>query len=35
MLAWYPAYRRQELYPGMYTEQENLKGNVKEKGRKL
>jgi hypothetical protein len=32
LLAWYPALRRQELYLGMFTEQENLKGSVKEKG---
>jgi len=33
LLAWYPAYRRQELYLGMFTEQENLIVDVKWKSR--
>jgi len=32
VLAWYPAYRWHELYLGLLKEQENLKGNAKEKG---
>ena len=33
LLAWYPALRRQELYLGMFTEQEKLIDDVKRKSR--
>jgi len=33
LLAWYPALRRQELYPGMFTEQEKQTVDVKRKSR--
>jgi hypothetical protein len=34
LLAWYPALRWHEHYPGLLEEQGNLKENVKGKGRK-
>jgi len=33
LLAWYPALRRQELYLGMFTEQEKQTDDVKRKSR--